>query len=52
MDKIREEVVFFMEYHNLFSQLKGEEWYEMEDALVELCEKVSDKKDKTYENLK
>lgn len=48
LSRIREEVVFFMEYHDLFSKLKDKDWYEMEDALVELCEKVSGKKDDTY----
>ena len=48
MDTIREEVVRFMENDEEFSKLKNEKWYEMEDKLVALCEKVSGKKDETY----
>ncbi len=50
MDKIREEVIKFMENDENFSKLKGDKWYKMEDKLVTLCEQVSGKKDTTYES--
>lgn len=49
MDTIREEVVKFMENDEEFSKLKNEKWYEMEDKLVALCEKVSGRRDTTYD---
>ena len=48
MDTIREEVVKFMESNKILSKLSGDDWYNMEDGLVSLCEKVSGKEDKTY----
>ena len=52
MDTIREEVVKFMENDKEFSKLKNEKWYEMEDKLVALCEKVSGRRDTTYDYAK
>ena len=49
LSEIREKVVEFMENDEKLSKLEGEKWYEMEDKLVALCEKVSGKKDDTYE---
>ena len=51
MDTIREQVAIFMENNALLSKLENEKYYEMEDELVELCEKVSGKKDNTYKTL-
>lgn len=51
MDTIREEVVKFMESNRVLTKLQGEDWYNMEDGLVALCEKVSGKKDMTYEQV-
>lgn len=49
LSEMREEVIKFMENDKYLSKLKDEKWYEMEDKLVALCEKVSGKKDDTYE---
>lgn len=51
MDKIREEVAVFMENNKLLSKLEGDAWYQMEDELVALCEKVGGTKDNTYKTL-
>ena len=50
LSELREEVIKFMESNEILSKLKEDKWYEMEDKLVELCEKVSGKKDDTYES--
>lgn len=52
LSEIREEVIRFMESNEILSKLNGDKWYKMEDELVELCEKVSGKKDTTYTNVK
>lgn len=50
ISELREKVIEFMENDEQFSKLKGDKWYKMEDKLVALCEKVSGKKDTTYES--
>lgn len=50
MDRIREEVVMFMEHNKYLTKLFGEDWFDMEDGLVELVEKISGLKDNTYNN--
>ena len=50
LSEMREEVINFMENNTTLSKLKDEEWYKMEDELVGLCERVSGKKDTTYES--
>ena len=52
MDTIREQVAIFMENNALLSKLENEKYYEMEDELVKLCEKVSGIKDNTYKTFK
>lgn len=49
ISEIREKVIKFMESDENLSKLKDEKWYEVEDRLVALCEKVSGKKDTTYD---
>ena len=48
MDTIRTEVVDTMSNSRVLSVLKKDNWYEVEDELVTLCEKISDTKDCTY----
>lgn len=50
MDKIREKIIDFMEHNPVTSKLKGDKWYTMEDALVNLFCKMTGATDKTYEN--
>ena len=52
LSEMREQVIVFMEHNEILSKLKGDKWYKMEDELVELCERVSGKKDNTYKNIK
>ena len=48
MKTIREQVINFMEHNEQLTKLKGENWYKMEDSLVEFIEKLTGKKDTTY----
>lgn len=48
MKTIREQVVDFMENNEQLTKLKGENWYKMEDSLVEFGEKLTNEKDTTY----
>ncbi|MBQ2882766.1 MAG: hypothetical protein IJE43_03185 [Alphaproteobacteria bacterium] len=48
MDKIREKVASFMEHNDVLSKLKGENWYNMEDELVNLVCEISGLRDATY----
>lgn len=48
MGKIREQVINFMEHSEQLSKLKGKNWYEMEDSLVEFVERLTGEKDTTY----
>lgn len=48
MKTIREQVIDFMEHNEQLTKLKGENWYKMEDSLVDFIEKLTDKKDTTY----
>lgn len=50
MDKIREKIINFMEHNPVTSKLKGDKWYAMEDALVNLFCEMTGATDKTYEN--
>ena len=52
LSEIREKVIEFMENDENLSKLKGDKWYEMEDKLVGLCEKVSGRRDTTYDYAK
>lgn len=49
MDKIREKIINFMEHNPETSKLKGDKWYAMEDALVNLFCEMTGTTDKTYE---
>ena len=49
ISELREKVIEFMENDEQFSKLKGDKWYAMEDKLVGLCEKVSGRRDTTYD---
>lgn len=49
LSELREKVIEFMENDEQFSKLKGDKWYKMEDKLVRLCEKVSGRRDTTYD---
>lgn len=48
MKTIREQVIDFMEHNEQLTKLKSENWYKMEDSLVEFIEKLTSKKDTTY----
>lgn len=48
MKTIREQVIDFMEHNEQLTKLKGENWYKMEDSLVELVESITHQKDKSY----
>lgn len=48
MKAIREQVIDFMEHNEQLTKLKGENWYKMEDSLVEFIEKLTSEKDTTY----
>ena len=48
MGTIREQVIDFMEHNEQLTKLKGENWYKMEDSLVEFIEKLTNEKDTTY----
>lgn len=48
MKTIREQVIDFMEHNEQLTKLKGENWYKLEDSLVEFIEKLTNKKDTTY----
>lgn len=50
METIREQVIDFMEHNEQLTKLKGENWYKMEDSLVEFVEKLTNTQDKTYSN--
>lgn len=50
MKTIREQVIDFMEHNEQLTKLKGENWYKMEDSLVEFAEKLTNTQDKTYSN--
>lgn len=50
MGEIREQVINFMEHNEQLSKLKGENWYKMEDSLVEFAEQLTSTQDKTYSN--
>lgn len=50
MDKIREKIIDFMEHNPVTNKLKGDKWYTMEDALVNLFCEMTGATDKTYEN--
>ena len=49
LSEMREEVIKVMQNDEYLSKLKCEKWYEMEDKLVKLCERVSGKRDTTYD---
>lgn len=51
MKTIREKVIDFMEHNEQLTKLKGENWYKMEDSLVEFVERLTGEKDTTYVSL-
>lgn len=51
MGEIRKQVINFMEHNEQLSKLKGENWYKMEDSLVEFAEQLTGEKDTTYVSL-
>ena len=48
MGEIRKQVINFMEHNEQVEKLKGENWYKMEDSLVEFAEQLTGEKDTTY----
>lgn len=50
IDTIREKVINFMDNNPLLTKLENDDWYKMEDALVDLFCEMTGTHDKSYEN--